>query len=80
MGLLLRMYLLLSLLAFIVIVLVNGMLSMMMPEGPNFHYTHWILGRLTGLWSMDFVLDMLVTAFGVGLVLTIAWMHHYKYP
>ena len=37
MGLLLRMYLLLSLLAFLIIAVVNGIISMVMPDGPNFH-------------------------------------------
>ncbi|MEM0364784.1 MAG: hypothetical protein QW450_01405 [Candidatus Nitrosocaldus sp.] len=80
MGLLLRIYLLLSLLAFLIIAIVNGIASMIMPEGPNFHYTHWILGRLTGAWSIDFIVDMLITAFGVGIVLTIVLINHYKYP
>ncbi|MCS6768407.1 MAG: hypothetical protein RMJ59_04845 [Candidatus Nitrosocaldus sp.] len=80
MGLLLRIYLLLSMLAYAIIVLVNGIMAMLFPSLPNFHYTHWILGRLTGLWSIDFIVDMLLVALGLGLMLTIAWMHHYRYP
>ena len=80
MGLLLRIYLLLSLLAFLMIAIVNGIVSMAMPDGHNFHYTHWILGRLTGAWSIDFIVDMLITALCIGLALTIVWINHYRYP
>ncbi len=80
MGLPIRIYLLLSLPTFLIIVLINSIISMIAPDAPNFHYTHWILGRLTGLWSIDFIVDMLVTAFGIGFILTIVWIHHYRYP
>ncbi|MFQ5941597.1 MAG: hypothetical protein ACE5KA_07875 [Nitrososphaerales archaeon] len=62
-------YLLLSLFFFIVIAMINGLIAMLIPTNYGFHYTHWILGRLTGLWEYDFLVDIGITSLFAALVM-----------
>ena len=73
-----KIYLLFSLLVFVLLTILNGIVSMLFPNTFNFHNTHWILGRLTGLYSLDFVFDIGISAFAIGFVLSARWLYYYK--
>lgn len=75
---LVKIYLLFSLLAFILLSIVNGMISMFIPNLPNFHNTHWILGRLTGLYALDYIFDMGISALIIGIMLSARWLYYYS--
>ncbi len=73
MGLILTTFLVISLVTFIVLLIgtiVNELLSLK----SNFFYTHWLLGRLTGLWQYDFLVDISIVAFCIGAVAAL-WVH-----
>ena len=73
MGLRLTAFLTISLVTFIALLIgtiVNEVLSLK----SNFFYTHWILGRLTGLWQYDFLVDISIVSFGIG-ALAALWVH-----
>lgn len=69
-----KIFLLLTSLIFLFLVIVNGIVSMLLPLEYNFHHTHWILGRLTGLYEYDFLVDMLLVSFAAALVILIYFM------
>jgi hypothetical protein len=74
----LKIYLLFSLLSFVLLIILNGIVSMLFPNIFNFHNTHWILGRLTGLYSLDFIFDISISALAIGFVLSARWLYYYK--
>jgi len=51
---------------------------MLFPNIFNFHNTHWILGRLTGLYSLDFIFDISISALAIGFALSARWLYYYK--
>lgn len=70
-------YLSCSLFFFIIIAVVNGLVVMLMPASYNFHYTHWVFGRLTGLWEYDVLVDMGIAALGAGFILFLSLRRHF---
>lgn len=74
-----RLYisLLFSLFFFIVIVITNGLISMLVPWNFNFHHTHWIFGKLTGLWGLDFLVDIGITSIALGFIFVLIMNRYY---
>jgi hypothetical protein len=73
MGLRLLAFLIISLVTFIAL-LIGTIINELLSLKSNFFYTHWILGRITGLWQYDFLVDISIVAFCIG-ALAALWVH-----
>ncbi|RMF31068.1 MAG: hypothetical protein D6752_02915 [Candidatus Nitrosothermus koennekii] len=74
MGLRITTFLTVSLVTFIVLMIGTVVNEVLLPYKANFFYTHWILGRLTGLWEYDFLVDISIVSFAIG-ALAMLWVH-----
>lgn len=71
--------LLFSLFFFVILVIANGLIAMLIPTSYNFHHTHWIIGRLTGLWGFDFLFDIGITSLLIGFSVVYLANRHFGY-
>ncbi|MEM4275083.1 MAG: hypothetical protein QXK74_02200 [Candidatus Nitrosocaldaceae archaeon] len=74
MGLRLVAFILVTFLSFIILMIGTVLNELISPYKINFFYTHWIVGRLTGLWDYDFIVDTALVSLCIGL-LAVLWVH-----
>lgn len=74
MGLRLTVFLTISLVIFVSLMIGTILNEVLTDSKLNFFYTHWILGRLTGLWEYDFIVDTSIVSFSIGLLAAL-WVH-----
>lgn len=74
MGLILTTFLLISLISYILLMIGTIINEIVSPYKLNFFYTHWIVGRLTGLWELDVFVDTAIVAFIVGFLASL-WVY-----
>ncbi len=74
MGLRLTAFLVVYLITYISLMIGTIINEILLPYKANFFYTHWILGRLTGLWEYDFIIDIGIVSLAIGLLATL-WVH-----
>ena len=74
MGLRFTAFWLVSLLSYVILMTGTVINEVLMPFKANFFYTHWILGRLTGLWELDVFVDTMLVSIAIGL-LAVLWVN-----
>ncbi len=74
MGLRLLTFLIVMFITFIILMIGTVLNELISPYKFNFFYTHWILGRLTGLWEYDFIVDTFMVSTLIALIATL-WVH-----
>ncbi len=74
MGLRVLTFLIVMSITFIVLMTGTVLNEIISPYKFNFFYTHWLLGRLTGLWEYDFIVDTFIVS-SIIAIIAMLWVH-----